>query len=210
MDNKAIADQLLRGKKKSFHVGTLKAATAIRVAGHRLGGVLTVKKQKKGFRLIKSTAKVVHRPASKKKAAVAPIATRPATLVHTSIRRSASDVYAFVANPKNLAQWAAGLSRAQLKPQGGHWLAKSPMGNVKIKFTPSNKLGVVDHEETLPDGQIVRNPLRVQPNGEGAEVIFTLYQLPGVSLKAFKADATKIGTDLKKLKSLLESPAKSR
>ena len=61
MTNKEIADQLLRGKKKAHQVATLKHATAIRVAGHRLGGVLTVQKQKNGFSLSKSSAKVRHR-----------------------------------------------------------------------------------------------------------------------------------------------------
>ncbi len=69
MNNKATADQILRGKKKSINVGNLKLATAIRVAGHRLGGVLTVQRIKGGFRLVKSTAKVTHRP---KKAKPAP------------------------------------------------------------------------------------------------------------------------------------------
>jgi len=62
MDNKAVADQILREKKKFVQVGNLKLATAIRVAGHRLGGVITVQRVKGGFRLVKSTAKVTHRP----------------------------------------------------------------------------------------------------------------------------------------------------
>ena len=61
MDNKAIASALLKGKKKSVLVANLKHATAIRVAAHRLGGVLTVKAEKRRFRLFKSTAKVRHR-----------------------------------------------------------------------------------------------------------------------------------------------------
>ena len=66
MTNKEVADQLLRGKKKAHRVATLKHAVAIRVAGHRLGGVLTVQKQKKGFQLVKSSAKVWHRRKAKK------------------------------------------------------------------------------------------------------------------------------------------------
>ena len=66
MTNKEIADQLLRKKKASHQVATLKHATAIRVAAHRLGGVLTVQKVKKGFRLTKSAAKVWHRRKAKK------------------------------------------------------------------------------------------------------------------------------------------------
>jgi hypothetical protein len=67
MTNKDLADSLLRGKRQSISVLTLKHATAVRVAGHRLGGVLTVKKDKKGFILVKSTAKVTHRPKKKAK-----------------------------------------------------------------------------------------------------------------------------------------------
>jgi len=66
MTNKDLADSLLRGKRKSISVRTLKHATAVRVAGHRLGGVLTVKTEKQGFRLVKSTAKVTHRAKLKK------------------------------------------------------------------------------------------------------------------------------------------------
>ncbi len=69
VSNKEIADQLLLGKKSAHFAQSLKLATAIRVAGHRLGGVLTVQKQKKGFRLIKSKAKVSHHRKPKKVAA---------------------------------------------------------------------------------------------------------------------------------------------
>ena len=56
MTNKAIAEAIIRGKKKSYRVTNFKLATAIRVAGHRLGGVLTAKAEKKGWRLVKSSA----------------------------------------------------------------------------------------------------------------------------------------------------------
>jgi len=54
MTNKEIADAIIRGKKKSYRVTNFKLATAIRVAGHRLGGVLTAKAEKKGWRLAQS------------------------------------------------------------------------------------------------------------------------------------------------------------
>lgn len=68
MQNKEIAEQILKGKKKFVRVGDLKRATAIRVAGHRLGGVITVQREdKSSFRLVKSAAKVTHRPKAKQK-----------------------------------------------------------------------------------------------------------------------------------------------
>lgn len=73
MTNKEIADQILRGKKKSARVSSLRLATAIRVAGHRLGGVITVRATgKKAWTLTKSKAKVTHR--AKKKTAKRAIA----------------------------------------------------------------------------------------------------------------------------------------
>jgi hypothetical protein len=130
--------------------------------------------------------------------------TYPATLVHISIGRPAADVYAYIANARNLTQWASGLSRSSLRQEGGYWIADSPMGTVKIKFTPLNGLGVVDHDVTTPDGTTFANPMRVQPNGGGAEVIFTLYRRPGVSDADFEKDAATIRRDLEKLKSILE------
>jgi hypothetical protein len=61
MTNKEIAEALIRGKRTSYLVKNFKLATAIRVAGHRLGGVLTAKGEKKGWRLVKSSARVWHK-----------------------------------------------------------------------------------------------------------------------------------------------------
>lgn len=130
--------------------------------------------------------------------------TCPATLIHTSIGRSAAEVCAYVSDPRNLTEWASGLSRASLRQEGEYWIADSPMGVVKIKFSPRNAFGVVDHEVTTSDGATFANPMRVQPNGDGAEVIFTLYRLPGVSEADFEKDADTIRGDLETLKGILE------
>lgn len=78
------------------------------------------------------------------------------------------------------------------------------MGRVKIRFAPKNPFGVLDHEVTLPDGTVVQNPLRVQPNGDGSEVLFTLYRQPEASDAAFAEDAAKVRKDLETLKGILE------
>lgn len=130
--------------------------------------------------------------------------TYPATLIHTSIGRPAPEVYAYVADPRNLPQWASGLAESALRLDGEVWIAASPMGAVKIKFSPPNIYGVVDHEVTTSEGTTFANPLRVQPNGEGAEVIFTLYRLPEVTDEDFANDADTIRRDLAKLKEILE------
>ncbi len=130
--------------------------------------------------------------------------TQPATLIHISINRSAEDVYVYMADPMTWSLWAAGLSRSPLHREGEFWVAESPMGRVKIAFPPRNEFGVLDHDVTLPDGTVVTNPLRVQANGNGAEVIFTLYRREGVSDAELAEDAARVRADLQKLKEILE------
>jgi hypothetical protein len=119
------------------------------------------------------------------------------------IARKPAAIYAFVANPRNLPKWASGLG-ISVKKVGRQWLADSPMGKVRLRFAPKNAFGVLDHLVTIESGQTFNNPMRVQANGRGSEVVFTLYRLPGVSDAAFAKDAKTIRHDLATLKSLLE------
>jgi uncharacterized membrane protein len=124
--------------------------------------------------------------------------------ISVSIGRSADQVYEFASNPENLPRWAAGLS-GSIKNVDGNWIAESPMGRVKVKFAGKNKVGVLDHDVTLPSGEKVYNPMRVFPNNDGSELVFTLYRRPGMSEEMFVEDAKAVTRDLKKLKSLLEN-----
>jgi hypothetical protein len=47
-------------------------------------------------------------------------------------------------------------------------------------------------------------PLRVVQNGDGAEVIITLYRQPGMDDERFAGDIKLINRDLKLLKALVE------
>jgi hypothetical protein len=120
------------------------------------------------------------------------------------ISRPAADVYAFACDPANLPRWAAGVA-GSVEQRDGRWFADSPMGTVEVAFAPDNPLGVLDHDVTLPDGTTVANPMRVVPDGDGCEVVFTLRRAPGVTDEAFEADATAVRTDLERLRDLLEA-----
>jgi hypothetical protein len=78
------------------------------------------------------------------------------------------------------------------------------MGTVKVKFAETNQFGVLDHEVTLPSGVKIYNPMRVFPNNDGSELIFTLYRRSDVSDQEFAQDAQSVEKDLAKLKTLLE------
>jgi hypothetical protein len=123
--------------------------------------------------------------------------------VSISISNSAEKVYEFASDPENLPKWAAGVS-GSIKNVNGEWIAESPMGMVKIKFADKNKFGILDHDVTLPSGETFYNPMRVFPNKGGSELIFTLYQRPGMSDRDFRKDEEQIKADLEKLKALVE------
>jgi hypothetical protein len=97
--------------------------------------------------------------------------------ISVSISRSAAEVYEFASDPENLLKWAAGLS-GSIKKVNDDWIAESPMGRVKVTFVEKNRFGVLDHDVTLPSGLTVYNPMRVFPNNDGSEVVFTLYRRP--------------------------------
>jgi hypothetical protein len=120
-----------------------------------------------------------------------------------SIERSAAEVYEFASNPENLPQWAGGLS-GSIKKVHDEWIAEAPMGTVKVKFAEKNKFGVLDHEVTLGSGIKFYNPMRIFPNSDGSEVIFTLYRQADMPDQRFADDAGSIQRDLNKLKTLLE------
>lgn len=123
--------------------------------------------------------------------------------ISVSINRSAHDVYEFASNPENLPKWAAGLS-GFIKNINGDWVAESPMGRIKVKFADKNKFGILDHEVILPSGEKVYNPMRVFPNNDGSELIFTLYHRPDMSNQMFAEDSKTVKRDMEKLKALLE------
>ena len=124
--------------------------------------------------------------------------------ISVSINRPADEVYEFASNPENLPKWAAGLS-GTIKNVNGDWIAESPMGRVKVEFADKNNFGVLDHDVTLPSGAKVYNPMRVFPNNDGSELIFTLYRRPDMSEKMFAEDVKAVTRDLEKLKTLLEN-----
>lgn len=122
-----------------------------------------------------------------------------------SIDRPASEVYAFASDPANLPLWAAGLAGATVEREDDHWVTESPMGRVELRFAPRNDLGVLDHDVRLPSGEVVSNPLRVIPDGDVCEVVFTLRRRPGMTEEELATDAAAVERDLATLKSVVES-----
>ncbi len=124
--------------------------------------------------------------------------------VTISIDRPPADVYAYVSDPVRLPEWAAGLS-GSIAHLDGKWVAASPMGRVTVEFAPPNLFGVLDHDVTLESGEVVHNPFRVLPNGDGSELVLTLLRREGMSAEEFDADEAAIRGDLETLRGILEA-----
>jgi len=132
------------------------------------------------------------------------------TNTHTSrnlcifISRDAKDVYNYVRVPENFPRWASGLGKS-LKKMGGEWIAETPEGPVRVRFTERNEFGVLDHWVSPKPGLQIYIPMRVIANGNGCELIFTLFRLPDMTDEKFSADAEWVMRDLTALKNLLEA-----
>jgi hypothetical protein len=132
-----------------------------------------------------------------------------AKTLHISINRPCSEAYDFLSQPENFPKWAKGLSDS-LHPDDGSWVADTAQGKIRIRFSPMNAFGVLDHWVTLPDGTVVYVPLRVLANQGGVEVVFTLFRQPAMDDATFARDAALVMADLQALKRLLESGWKEK
>ena len=131
-----------------------------------------------------------------------PTNTYPARNLTISINRPASEVYRFAANPENFPKWVKFIK--SISKQGTNWVAESDLGQLKIKFTPKNDFGIIDHDVTLSNGETVTNHIRVIQNNKGSEFIFTLLRVPGRTDKEYEADAKAVSGDLQQLKTIME------
>ena len=124
--------------------------------------------------------------------------------ISISIARDWKEVYEAVWRPQDFRRWASGLSESRLeRDEADWWRADGPEGPIRIRFTGHNPFGVMDHFVDTGGGAQVYVPMRVVANGEGAEVLFTLFRQPGMSEEKFASDADWVARDLLALKTLL-------
>lgn len=117
-----------------------------------------------------------------------------------TVARDWRALYEALWQPESFPLWASGLSTSPLEPDGDAWKAQGPEGPIRIRFTGHNAFGVMDHRAELQDGRVVHVPMRVVANGEGAEVMLTLYRQPGMSEDAFRRDQDWVRRDLQHLR----------
>lgn len=129
----------------------------------------------------------------------------PATTFSISINRPWREAYDAIWRPEFFPRWASGLARSDLRRDGDRWVAQGPEGEVRIRFSDRNDHGVMDHVVDVGGGVDVHIPLRVIANGDGAEILITLFRQPDMDDEKFAADAAMMKRDLRTLKTLLEA-----
>ena len=129
---------------------------------------------------------------------------QPSRFIGVTIDCPADRAYDYVTTPENLPTCASGLGEGNRNPDGS-WTSVMEIGEVTVSFVPRNNYGVADHYVKLQGGTTFHNPMRVTPNGNGCDVVFTLVRQPGADDAAFERDAATIEKDLRRLKEVLES-----
>jgi polyketide cyclase/dehydrase/lipid transport protein len=119
------------------------------------------------------------------------------------IDRTPSEVYDYTCEPRHIPEWAPGLGRG-VEQVDGRWYVVTETGRLPVVFAERNALGVLDHDVTLPSGEVVHNPMRVVPHDGGSEVMFTLRRRPEMTDDDFARDAGLVQADLERLKRILE------
>jgi hypothetical protein len=123
-----------------------------------------------------------------------------------SINSKPKTVYECVLNLENLPRWAKMFCHS-IKLLNGEWIAEVLQEQAKVRITKRNDFGILDHYVRLlssPTVDEVFVPMRVVQNGDGSEVIFTVFQLAGMAEERYAEDIRMVEQDLKNLKSILE------
>ena len=130
-----------------------------------------------------------------------------AQTINVSINCPVARVYDFLADPLNLPTWLADIGPVIQHVEGSDWVAEAPAGRFTFRFCPRNSFGVLDFLVFREGDPLVPMPVRVVANGEGTELMMTVYERPGTSAVIHASEVQWIRADLSTLKSLLEAEA---
>jgi uncharacterized protein YndB with AHSA1/START domain len=121
-----------------------------------------------------------------------------------TVAAPAEDVFALMADPQALPRWAVGFAQA-IRADGEAWVVTTGQGaEVKVRYRTDPGRGTIDLEMEPAPGVVKTAYARVIPNGEGADVVFTQQQAPGMPDDVFDANVAALGHELTVLKALVE------
>jgi len=122
------------------------------------------------------------------------------------ILRPRAPIYAYLANPANLANWTMVKGGTRV-PEAGPlvWSFDGPRGKVLVHFTPLNEHFILDYRVVAGEQVTQVAYVRLLENGEGTELVHTSVQQPGITDAQFDSEEEWMRSDLLVLKSLLDA-----
>ena len=123
--------------------------------------------------------------------------------MNTSINSNPQIVYDFVSNLENLPRWAFN-TFPSIRKVNGEWVVDTSQGQNKVMLTERNNFGILDHHVKLTSGVEVYVPMRVVKNGDGSEVMLTVFQTPEMTDERYAEDIKTVEKDLNHLKTIIE------
>ncbi len=129
--------------------------------------------------------------------------------VNVRINVSPGHLFEFLADPNNLPKWAVGFCRA-IRRDGDRWSVQTSHGEVIVRYVTQAGLGVIDFYISPAPRIEMAAFSRVVPNGDGAEYVFTQFQVPGMPDDVFEAQVIALREELVVLKALMHAQAACR
>jgi uncharacterized protein YndB with AHSA1/START domain len=119
-----------------------------------------------------------------------------------SIRANPSAVFDLLSDASAFPRWAPAFAPA-IRPDGDHWIVERDGSEARIAVRVSRDSGTVDilRAERPTSGAF----MRVLPNGEGSELLFTLFFPAGTDEQAVVAQMTTVEQELEAVRSLCEA-----
>jgi hypothetical protein len=129
------------------------------------------------------------------------MATLPTHTVTVTIDAPLVKVAADLADPTTHPEWATEFYAGPARPAaGGEFLAPVPMmgGEVRHRIDADIARGILDLY--LAPQELPPIPVRLVPNGDGVDVLWTLARFPGVSDHAWQQGLAAMARELQALK----------
>ncbi|HYF47457.1 MAG TPA: SRPBCC family protein [Acidimicrobiales bacterium] len=120
-----------------------------------------------------------------------------------TIETDPDEVIRFVGDGSNLPRWAIGFAK-DVRPADAGWVVTTGQGEVLTSIAVDEVVGTVDFQMEPAPGVCATAYCRVVPNGDGAELVFTQFQQPGVPDEVFDQLVAALAHELVALKALLE------
>lgn len=127
-------------------------------------------------------------------------------IIKVAIGRPFADIYAFLADGRNLSIWGGGDPGIEVRHLGGDdWLVQIDARELVLRYSRRNALGILDCE-IFPEGEKVgwMRPIRLYPNHRGCELLLVQLRRPGVTKEEFASEEEWIHSGMLRIKSFLE------